>query len=65
VAIAGWTATVSQRTTEGTAKYRVGIVSAGAKTVFTFLNPQKDLDLSDREWDVVTVRAAERASQVR
>jgi hypothetical protein len=33
--------------------------------VLTFLNPQKDLDLSDREWDVVTVRAAERATQVR
>jgi hypothetical protein len=65
VATTGWTATVSQKTTEGTAKYRVGIVSAGAKTVFTFLNPQQKLDLSDTEWNRVAVRAAERATQVR
>ena len=65
VATTGWTATVSQKTTEGTARYRVGIVSAGAKTVFTFLNPQQKLDLSDTEWNRVSVRAAERATQVR
>ena len=65
VATSGWTANVSQKTTEGTAKYRVGIVSAGAKTVFTFLNPQQELDLSDTEWNRVAVRAAERATQVR
>jgi len=62
-AVAGWTATVSQKTTAGTAKYRVGIVSAGPKTVFTFLNPQKDLDLTDAQWEMVAVRAGERATQ--
>jgi hypothetical protein len=64
-AIAGWTATVSQRTTEGTARYRVGIVSAGTKVVYTFLNPQPKLDLTDAQWSLVTVRAGERATQVR
>jgi hypothetical protein len=63
--IAGWTATVSQKTTAGTAKYRVGIVSAGNKAVFTFLNPQKNLDLTDAQWDTVAVRAGERATQQR
>ena len=62
--IEGWTAVVSQRTTAGTARYRVGVVSVGAKTVFTFLNPQPKLDLSDDQWDTVAVRAAQRASQL-
>ena len=38
--IAGWTAVVSQKSTQGTAKYRVGIVSAGPKVIYTFLNPR-------------------------
>ena len=29
--VSGWTAVVSQKSTQGTAKYRVGIVSAGPK----------------------------------
>ena len=64
-AVSGWTATVSQKTASGTAKYRVGIVSAGTKTAFTFLNPEKSLDLTDAQWDVVVVRAGQRATQVR
>jgi hypothetical protein len=63
--VTGWTATVSQKTAAGTAKYRVGIVAAGTKTAFTFLNPEKSLDLTDAQWDVVAVRAGQRATQVR
>jgi len=63
--ITGWTATVSQKTTEGTARYRVGIVAAGTKTVFSFLNPQDKLDLSNRQWKTVAVRAGERATQAK
>ena len=62
--IAGWTAVVSQKSTQGTAKYRVGIVSAGPKVIYTFLNPRGDFDFTDRQWDTVAVRAGERASQV-
>jgi hypothetical protein len=62
--ISGWTATVSQKTTQGTARYRVGIASAGTKTVFAFLNPQKNLDFTEPEWNNVTVRAAQRVSQL-
>jgi hypothetical protein len=64
-AISGWTAEVSQKTTDGTARYRVGVVSAGPKVVFTFLNPQQSFDLTDARWGGVTVRAGERATQVR
>ena len=44
--IAGWTAVVSQKSTHGTAKYRVGIVAAGPKVIYTFLNPQGDYDFT-------------------
>lgn len=64
-AIAGWTATVKQKTTQGSAKYRVGIVTAGTRTVFSFLNPQPQLDLTDSQWRTVVVRAGERATQAR
>jgi hypothetical protein len=62
--ISGWTAVVSQKSTQGTAKYRVGIVSAGPKVIYTFLNPRGDFDFTDRQWDTVAVRAGERATQV-
>lgn len=64
-AIAGWTATVNQQTTQGSARYRVGIVSAGTRTVFSFLNPQPRLDLTDAQWQTVVVRTGERATQAR
>lgn len=63
--ITGWTAAVAQKTTDGMANYRVGIVSTGSKVVYALLNPQRRLDLDGAAWDGVTVRAAERASQVR
>jgi hypothetical protein len=63
-AVTGWTATVQQKATTGTATYRVGIVSAGTKTVFTFLNPLKGLDLTDAQFDAVAVRAGQRATQI-
>ena len=62
--ITGWTAVVSQRLTDGTAKYRVGIVAAGPKVIYTFLNPKRDYDLTGGQWDIVAVRAGERATQV-
>ena len=48
----------------GTAKYRVGIVSAGPKVIYTFLNPRGDYDFTDGQWDTVAVRAGERMTQV-
>ena len=55
---------VSQRSTQGTAKYRVGIVSAGPKVIYTFLNPRGDYDFTNRQWEAVAARAGERATQV-
>jgi hypothetical protein len=62
--VRGWTSTVKQQTTAGVHTYRVGVVSAGKASVFTFLNPQPKLDLTDAQWAAVTVRAGQRASQV-
>jgi len=63
--IDGWAATVGQKTDRETARYRVGIVAAGPKVVFTFANPQPGLDFSDQQWRQITVRAGQRATQVR
>jgi hypothetical protein len=62
--VIGWTAVVSQRSTQGTARYRVGIVAAGPKVVYTFLNPRGDYDVTGHQWNTVAVRAGERATQV-
>jgi hypothetical protein len=62
--ISGWTAGISQKSTKGVAKYRVGIVSAGPKVIYTFLNPRGDFDFKNHQWDTVAVRAGERATQV-
>ena len=62
--VKGWTAVVSQKSTQGTAKYRVGIVSAGSKVAYTFLNPRGEYDFSNHQWNTVAVRAGERATQV-
>ncbi|MFL6025529.1 MAG: hypothetical protein ACJ72K_01250 [Friedmanniella sp.] len=64
-AVTGWTSTVSQKSTTGTQRYRVGIVSSGAKVAYTFLNPLPGgYDLSQPEWDMVAVRAGQRMTQV-
>ena len=62
--ITGWTATVSQKVSNGSLKYRVGAVTAGSKVIYTFLSPKDKLDLTDSQWKEVTVRAGQRASQV-
>jgi hypothetical protein len=62
--IAGWTAVVSQKSTQGIAKYRVGIVAAGPKVVYTFLNPRGNYDFTSLQWNTVAVRAGERTTQV-
>jgi hypothetical protein len=62
--VTGWTTVVSQKSTQGTAQYRVGIVAAGSKVAYTFLNPRGDYDFSNRQWNTVAVRAGERATQV-
>jgi hypothetical protein len=62
--VKGWTTVVSQKSTQGTAEYRVGIVSAGSKVAYTFLNPRGDYDFTNRQWNTVAVRAGERATQV-
>jgi hypothetical protein len=62
--VSGYTAEVSQKSVDGTKKYRVGIVSAGTKVAYTFLNPQDGFDFTPAQWDVVAVRAGERTTQV-
>lgn len=65
--IAGWTATVTQSTSSNEkSTYRVGIASVGAKVVYTYLSAdlKQKLDLTDAEFDIVTTRAAQRATQV-
>ena len=55
---------VSQKSIDGTHKYRVGIVSAGSEVIYTFLNPKEEYDFSGGQWDTVAVRAGERATQI-
>ncbi|GAA1838918.1 hypothetical protein [Microlunatus capsulatus] len=63
--VTGWTSRVAQKSTQGTQRYRVGIVSSGAKVAYTFLNPlDGGYDLTDGEWDRVAVRAGQRMTQV-
>jgi len=63
--ITGWTATVSQKVSNGSLKYRVGAVAAGSKVIYTFLSPKDKLDLTDNQWKGITVRAGQRATQVK
>ena len=60
----GWTALVSQKSIDGTHKYRVGIVAAGPEVIYTFLNPKEEYNFSGGQWDTVAVRAGERATQI-
>ena len=63
--VTGWTSTVSQKSTTGPQRYRVGIVSSGTKVAYTFLNPLPGgYDLTASEWDMVAVRAGQRMTQV-
>lgn len=62
--IAGWT-TVVKQTSPADSTYRVGVAAAGTKVVFTFLNPQDELDLTEDQFAAVTARAAQRATQVK
>ena len=63
--VKGYTATVAQKSVDGTKRYRVGIVSSGTKVAYTFMNPLAGgYDLSAAEWDGVTVRAGQRMTQV-
>ena len=61
--VAGWTTTVEQKAGSTTTRFRVGIASSGNKVTFVFLNPQKGLDVDGDDWNVVAVRAAQRATQ--
>jgi hypothetical protein len=62
--VAGYTAVVEQKTTQGSDKFRVGIVAAGNKVAYTFANPKGDFDFTDKQWDTIAVRAGERVTQV-
>lgn len=63
--VKGWTTEVTQKSSDdATTKYRVGIVTAGTKVVFLFLNPQDTLDLTSDQFDTVAVRAGQRTTQV-
>lgn len=62
--ITGYTATVSQKAGDTTARYRVGIAAAGDQVAFTFLNPVGGLDMTTDQWNQVAVRAVQRATQI-
>lgn len=64
--VEGWAAEVAQKTGAGTTRYRVGMVAAGSKVTYTFLNPQdaEKLDFTDDQWKTVVVRAGMRTTQV-
>lgn len=64
VDVEGWSTEVTQKADDTTTKYRVGIVAAGPKVTFLFLNPLDDLDLTTDQFDVITLRSGQRASQV-
>ncbi|HLT60921.1 MAG TPA: hypothetical protein VK020_06985, partial [Microlunatus sp.] len=63
--ITGWVSLIKVPTNESESRtYRVGVAWVGSKLIFTFLSPTEDLDISANDWKRVTVRAAERATQV-
>lgn len=64
--VEGWAAEVSQKTAAATTRYRVGMVAAGSKVTYTFLNPQdaEKLDFTTDQWKTVVVRAGMRTTQV-
>lgn len=63
--VSGYTATVAQQSSKATTNYRVGIVAAGKKVAYTFLNPQAKQDFTSAQWDTVALRAGERATQAK
>ena len=64
--VMGWAGEVAQKTGSGTTRYRVGMVAAGSKVTYTFLNPQEaeKLDFTTDQWKTVVVRAGMRTTQV-
>lgn len=65
IQIAGYTAVVEQKRSDGGSdKFRVGIVAAGNKVVYTFANPKGAFDFTDKQWNTIAVRAGERFTQV-
>ncbi|MGI3786601.1 MAG: hypothetical protein ACRYG2_38135, partial [Janthinobacterium lividum] len=63
-AVAGWTTQVEQKAGSTVTRFRVGIASSGDKVVFVFVNPQRGLDVDASDWNVVAVRAVQRATQL-
>lgn len=64
--ITGAVALVTQKlSAKSSSTFRVGVAAAGAKVVYTFLPRTSDWDLTQPEWSGLTVRAAQRATQVR
>lgn len=64
VEVSGYTTTVDQKGTDGSSKFRVGIVRAGTQVAYTFANPQGDFDFTDDQWNAIAVRAGQRATQI-
>src|SRR5690606_8866697 len=63
--ITGWVSLIKVPTNESESRtYRVGVAWVGSKLIFAFLSPTQALDISANDWMRVTVRAAERATQV-
>jgi len=63
--VSGYTSLVSQQSTKGTTRYRMGIVAAGKKVAYTFLNPRDGRDFTADQWEAVALRAGERSTQVK
>lgn len=66
IAIRGGVALVSQKVNATTtANYRVGVIYAGNKVVYTFLPTKDEFDFTELEWERLTIRAGERVTQVK
>lgn len=64
--ITGSVALVTQKMSpKSSSTFRVGVAAAGAKLVYTFLPRTDSWDLTTTQWAGLTVRAAQRATQVR
>lgn len=58
-----WFALTQKLSDNETTKFRVGIVAVGPKVIYLRMNPTDQFDLKDGQWEAITERAGQRASQ--
>lgn len=63
-AVTGKVLKISQKKTSGSITFRVAVAQVGSRLVYLRLNPTSDFDFGDGDWQVIALRAAQRASQL-